>query len=126
MPKGPSVSFTQADLDALQQNDVSTETPWHDGVSTFAGRKLRVLLDAAGASGKMITAHALSDYSANLPVEDTHNFGVTLATRVTAELLPIRDKEPIFIIYPYDSDPTLQHDVYCTRSVWQADRLTLK
>jgi hypothetical protein len=122
MPKGPSVSFTQADLDALQQNDVSKETPWHDGMSTFAGRKLRVLLDAAGASGKMITAHALSDYSANLPVEDTHNFGVILATCVTAELLPIRDKGPIFIIYPYDSDPTLQHDVYCTRSVRSASR----
>jgi hypothetical protein len=124
--KGPSVSFTQADLDALPQTDITTKTPWHDGAPTFSGPKLRVVLDAAGATGKMITAHALNDYSADLPVEDADSFGVILATRMNGELLPIRDKGPIFIIYPYDSDPTLQHDVYYTRSVWQVDKLTLK
>lgn len=124
--KGPSISFTQADLDALPQSDIATKTPWHDGAPTFSGPKLRVVLDAVGATGKMITAHALNDYSADLPVQDADSFGVILATRMNGELLPIRDKGPIFIIYPYDSDPTLQHDVYYTRSVWQVDKLTLK
>lgn len=74
----------------------------------------------------MITAHTLNDYSADLPVDDADNFGITLATGMNGELLPICDNGPIVIIYPYDSDPTLQHDVYYTRSVRQVDKLTLK
>ncbi|WP_374378445.1 molybdopterin-dependent oxidoreductase [Dongia sp.] len=124
--KGSSVTFTLAQLDALAQTDIKTKTPWHDGVRTFTGPSLRLVLDAVGATGANITAHALNDYSADLPVEDADKFGVILATRMDGELLSIRDKGPIFVIYPYDSDPVLQHDVYYTRSVWQVDKLTLK
>lgn len=124
--KGSSVTFTQAQLDALAQTEIKTKTPWHDGVHSFTGPKLRLVLDTVEAKGANITAHALNDYSADLPVEDADKYGVILATRMDGQLLPVRDKGPIFIIYPYDSDPVLQHDVYYTRSVWQVDKLTLK
>lgn len=124
--KGLSVTFTLAQLDALAQTDIKTKTPWHDGAHTFSGPALRLVLDAAAATGTNITAHALNDYSADLPVEDADKYGVILATRMDGELLSVRDKGPIFIIYPYDSDSVLQHDVYYTRSVWQVDKLTLK
>ncbi|WP_374650897.1 molybdopterin-dependent oxidoreductase [Dongia sp.] len=124
--KSPSVSFTQADLDAMPQSDIKTSTPWHDGVHTFSGPKLSAVLAFAGATGGTITAHALNDYSADLPAEDAEKFGVILATRMDGALLPVRDKGPIFIIYPYDSAAELRHDVYYTRSVWQVDKLTLK
>ncbi|MDY0870958.1 molybdopterin-dependent oxidoreductase [Dongia rigui] len=124
--KGPSMAFTMAQLDALTQTEIKTKTPWHDGVHVFTGPKLRLVLDTVEAKGSNITAHALNDYSADLPVEDADKYGVILATRMDGELLPVRDKGPIFIIYPYDSDPVLQHDVYYTRSVWQIDKLTLK
>ena len=124
--KGPSVTFTLAQLDALMQTDIKTKTPWHDGTHTFTGPTLRLVLDTAAATGTNITAHALNDYSADLPVDDADKYGVILATRMDGELLSVRDKGPIFIIYPYDSDSALQHDVYYTRSVWQVDKLTLK
>jgi len=124
--KGPSVTFTMAQLDALAQSEIKTKTPWHDGAHVFTGPKLRLVLDTVAATGTNITAHALNDYAADLPVEDADKYGVILATRMDGELLSIRDKGPIFIIYPYDSDPILQHDVFYTRSVWQIDKLTLK
>ncbi len=124
--KGQSVTFTMAQLDAMPQTDIKTKTPWHDGAHTFSGPKLRLVLDTVSATGTTITAHALNDYAADLPAEDADKYGVILATRMDGELLPVRDKGPIFVIYPYDSDPVLQHDVYYTRSVWQVDKLTLK
>jgi hypothetical protein len=124
--KAPSLAFTQAELDAMPQSEIKTNTPWYDGVHTFSGPKLSAVLELAVANGKTITAHALNDYSAELPVEDAAKFGVILAMRMDGELLSIRDKGPIFIIYPYDSAAELQHDVYYTRSVWQVDKLTLK
>jgi hypothetical protein len=124
--KGPSVTFTLAQLDALAQSEIKTKTPWHDGAHSFTGPTLRLVLDTVAATGSNITAHALNDYSADLPSEDADKYGVILATRMDGQLLSVRDKGPIFIIYPYDSDPALQHDVYYTRSVWQVDKLTLK
>ncbi|MBK8159580.1 MAG: molybdopterin-dependent oxidoreductase [Rhodospirillaceae bacterium] len=124
--KGPSVTYTLAELDAMPQTEIKTATPWYDGVQTFSGPLLSHVLAAVGAQGADITAHALNDYSADLPAADAADFGVILATRINGEVLSIRDKGPIFIVYPYDSDAKLRHDIYYTRSVWQVDQLTLK
>jgi hypothetical protein len=77
-------------------------------------------------SGETATATALNDYAVDVPVADADAFGIILATRLDGELMPVRDKGPIFIVYPYDSDQKLQHDIYYTRSVWQLERLILK
>lgn len=121
-----TTTFTLSDLDALPQIEIKTATPWYDGPQTFKGPRLAEVLAVAGGQGSNITAHALNDYSAELPVSDAADFGVILATRINGEELSIRDKGPIFIIYPYDSDEKLRHDIYYGRSVWQVDKLTLK
>ena len=39
--------------------------------------------------------------------------------------MPVRDKGPLFIVYPYDSDPALKHQVYYSRSAWQVARMVV-
>ena len=42
------------------------------------------------------------------------------------EYMPIRDKGPLFIIYPYDGNPELKNQKYYSRSVWQVARIDVK
>jgi hypothetical protein len=39
--------------------------------------------------------------------------------------LSIREKGPLFIVYPYDSKPELQAQMYLDRSAWQLKSLTI-
>jgi hypothetical protein len=40
--------------------------------------------------------------------------------------MTVRDKGPLFIIYPYDSNPDLKAQKYYSRSVWQIARIEVK
>lgn len=40
--------------------------------------------------------------------------------------MAIRDKGPLFIVYPYDSDSQLQNQLYYTRSAWQVAKLRVE
>jgi hypothetical protein len=40
--------------------------------------------------------------------------------------MPIRDKGPLFIVYPFDSDPRLQTEQYYGRAVWQLKELNVR
>jgi hypothetical protein len=41
------------------------------------------------------------------------------ATRQNGELMTLRNKGPLFVIYPFDEVPALKSEVYFNRSVWQ-------
>lgn len=105
-------------LEALSGRQATMKTPWTDGNVTFRGPYLRAILDAAGASGHKLIIHALNDYSAEAPIEDAQ-LDVILATRMNGELMSVRDKGPLFVIYPFDLDPSLYSEKYFARSVWQ-------
>ena len=40
--------------------------------------------------------------------------------------MPVRDKGPLFIVYPFDSDPALKSRTFYGRSVWQVAKLVVK
>jgi len=59
-------------------------------------------------------------------MEDFKKFNVILAMKRDGNYMPVRDKGPLFIIYPYDSDPQLQSQTYYTRSAWQVAKLIVE
>ena len=113
-------------LDALPQHHISTTTPWYDGVRTFSGPLIKGLIKRLGTNSKEIQAIALNDYSISLPVSDFDNYDVILATRVNGQPLSIREKGPLFVIFPFDQHPELKNEVYYQRSIWQLNRLHFK
>lgn len=118
--------FDRAMLEALPQIKVVTQTPWFDEVSEFEGPLASAVLEAAGAdftANMLVTA--LNDYSAVVPASDFQNLGVILAMKRDGEVLRVRDKGPLFIIYPFDSNPDLNSEVYYNRSVWQIKSIEL-
>jgi hypothetical protein len=117
-PEGRA-EFDLAMLDALPQKETVTATPWHDKAHSFTGPTLSSVLDAAGATGDTLRIVALNDYAADMPMEDPQTIPVILATRIDGKEMSVRDRGPIFVIYPFDDQPELFNEVYFNRSVWQ-------
>jgi hypothetical protein len=111
--------FDMAMLEALPQQSFSTKTPWYKEARKFTGPLLRDVLAAAGASGKTLKAVALNDYKVELPLEDATRYGVVLARLLDDAPMAVRDKGPLFIIYPFDSDAALRSERYYARAAWQ-------
>jgi hypothetical protein len=40
--------------------------------------------------------------------------------------MPLRDKGPLWIVYPYDSNPDYQSELIYSRSIWQLDRIEVR
>ncbi len=106
-------------LEALPQRTLRTATPWHSGVVAFTGPTGVAFLDAVGATGQTLVIAALNDYKVRVPVQDLRQHGVVLATRLNGERMRVRDKGPLFLIYPFDDDPALKSEAYFNRSIWQ-------
>jgi hypothetical protein len=118
--------FDLAMLEQFGTVKIRTSTPWHQGVVEFEGVRLDRLMDAVGATGTEVVATALNDYSSTLPIADFTRFGVILATKRDGAYMPVRDRGPLFIIYPFDSNPELQGEDYYLRSVWQVRNLEVR
>lgn len=114
-----TAQFDQAMLDGLAQHSITSETPWYDSARTFSGVLVSSLLEAVGSTGTTLTVTALNGYSAEIPATDMMDSPVILASRVNDALLSVRDKGPLFVVYPFDSNPELFNEVYFGRSVWQ-------
>lgn len=112
-------------LDALPQRVTKATTPWYTGEHEFSGVIIRDLLDYLGASGDSATFSALNDYASEIPMEELKKLPVILATRVDGQELSVRDKGPLFVIYPFDLDSTLYNEVIFGRSVWQVGSVTV-
>jgi hypothetical protein len=121
-----TAQFDRDMLEALGTVSITTKTPWHDGVVVFEGVSLDALMKRVGATGSMVTALALNDYVTTIPVEDFARYKPILALKKDGAYLSVRDLGPLFIIYPYDSDPDLQTQTFFGRSAWQVVQMTVK
>jgi hypothetical protein len=111
--------FDMATLEALDATKIITATPWTDGDQAFVGVDLDKLMQTVGAKGDTLIVTALNDYQISVPIADFAAFHPILAYQRNGAPMPVSDKGPLFIVYPYDSDPQLQNDVFYTRSAWQ-------
>ncbi|MCJ8337200.1 MAG: molybdopterin-dependent oxidoreductase [Pseudomonadales bacterium] len=109
----------------LPQVTISTTTLWTDGKSEFSGPLLRDILAAAGNSAKLISAIAANEYAVEIPLSDTQQYQVILALEKDGKKLSIREKGPLWVIYPWSDHEELRQDKYYSRSIWQLKRINL-
>lgn len=114
-----SVQLDRAGLEGLGTASFVTMTPWYPGPVEFEGVPMARLMAAVGAFGDTVVATALNDYVTEIPVRDFSIYNVLLALKRDGGYMPLRDKGPLFIVYPYDSDPALRHQRFYSRSAWQ-------
>ena len=123
---GERADFDMAMLEALPQQSFTAETPWFKAPRKFSGPLLRDVMAAAGARGQILQAVALNDYKVEIPFEDIEKFKVVLATRLDGQPMAVRDKGPLFIIYPFHESATLRSERYYSRSAWQLRTIDVK
>lgn len=123
---GESKAYTRADLEALGPLEFTTTTIWTEGDQTFTGTPLSALLVDAGISEGTIRATAINDYAVEIPVDEViDSEWPIVAFLANGEAMSVREKGPLWIVYPYDADPAFRSEVVYSRSIWQLDRISL-
>jgi len=111
--------FDLAMLERLPQASFSTRTPWYSQSRKFTGPLLRDVLAVVGGHGSQLRAQALNDYRVDIPADDAQRFDLMLARLLDDKPMPVRDKGPLFVIYPFDQHAALRNALYFSRCAWQ-------
>ena len=90
------------------------------------GVELATLLAALGAEGTVLLAIAHNDYAVDIPVSDAVAGGPVVAYLRNGAAMSMRDKGPLWVIYPFDSKPEYQSELIYSRSIWQLDRIEVQ
>lgn len=120
-----TAQFDREMLEGLGLTGFSTTTPWYDGAVKFEGVSLDGLMRTVGAAGDMLSVKALNDYTTEIPIADFARYHTILALKRNGDYMPVKDKGPLFVVYPYDSEPELKHQRFYSRSAWQVARMTV-
>ena len=123
---GLRAQFDMSMLERLPQTSFSTSTPWYPQPHKFTGPLLRDVLAAAGAQGVQVRAFALNDYRVDIPFEDAMRYDVIVAHLLDGKPMTVRNKGPLFVVYPFDAQPDLRNAVYYSRSAWQLRTLEVQ
>lgn len=74
----------------------------------------------------MLRMVALNDFSVRLPASDAFDYEVILEILRDGQEMPIRDKGPIWLMYPIDDHPELSDPVYNDRLIWQLKTISVE
>ncbi len=121
-----AVEFTLEQFEALGLSKIKTSTPWHEDVVEFEGVPGHAFIKFMGSHGTEIDAIAINDYKVTIPIIDLTENGLIFATRKNSTPMTIREKGPVFAIYPFDSHEKINNDVYFSRAIWQIKSLHFK
>ena len=127
VPEAPTLKFTYEDLKKLPQVSITTHTEFTDGAVTFVGPLAREVLGKLPA-GTAKTAHmvAANDYSHDIALHEFTDYDVILALEANGKRLSLRDKGPIWVMYPIDQHQELQDPATNARLVWQLTEIDLQ
>ena len=123
---GEVARFDMKMIEALPQHSFTTSTPWFDRPVKFTGPLLADVLAAVKASGSNVSAVAINDYRITIPAADAAKFQVIVARLIDDKPIPVREKGPLFVVYPFDSSAELRTSTYYERSIWQLKALDIQ
>ena len=123
---GDTAEFDIEMLEQLGTVTFSTSTIWTEGPQTFTGVALVDLLKAVGAKGTTLRAAAINDYAVDIPFSDAVEGGPIVAFKRNDAFMSLRNKGPLWIVYPIDQKNEYQSELIYSRSIWQLDRIEVQ
>lgn len=118
-------TFDLAMLEALEAETFSTTTIWSDGELTFTGVPVTAIVEAVGGTGDTIRATAINDYTVEIKLSDASTDGAIIAYHLNGQPMSVRDKGPLWVVYPFDKGPEYRTESVYARSIWQLDRIEI-
>ncbi|MCB1390164.1 MAG: hypothetical protein KDK12_13630 [Rhodobacteraceae bacterium] len=131
LPNGQRVEFSDADIAGMQWAALATHTAWTEGLQHFRGPLLAdVLSPIAGApidlALRNLTMTALNDFVVDVPASDAWTFRPLLAREANGRPMRVRDKGPLWLVYPRDETPALQNPLMDERWIWQIRQIEIR
>lgn len=121
------IRFTRADLEAMDQQEIQTSNDFVDGVATFRGPSAFALIDQIGRAGSdVVRMTAANDYFIDIDIMELADYGAILALEMNDKPLTIRDRGPIWLMYPIDQFEELQDSSINNRLIWQLETIELR
>lgn len=121
---GKVFTFTDAELAAMPQSTIKTETIWTEGQQKFSGPSLNVVLDVTDWNGGDLKITALNDYSVNYSANLVEAEVPILAIRQNNKTISVREKGPIWLMFPFGEAEYRREELFAL-SVWQINRLDI-
>jgi hypothetical protein len=102
-----------------------TSTVWTEGTPEFTGVRLADLVAKLGITSPVLSMVAVNDYMVEVPLSDAVADGPIIAYEMEGKPMSVRDKGPLWLIYPYDSKADYQSEMIYSRSIWQLVKIDL-
>jgi hypothetical protein len=91
---------------------------WIEKTTTYTGVNLSGILEKYKITNEWLHLTALNDYSIEVPIADADK-GAFIAYLIDGKQIKIRDKGPLWLLYPFNENKALDIDLYHNRSIWQ-------
>ncbi|WP_428927882.1 molybdopterin-dependent oxidoreductase [Marinibacterium sp. SX1] len=114
----------------LDWHEVRTQTAWTSGVHVFRGPLLRDVLALASTDPALRTGRldmrAINDFEVTVPARDAWDHHPILARTMDGQMMRVRDKGPLWLVYPRDDNPHLQTAEFDERWIWQLSEIAIR
>ncbi|KQA99694.1 oxidoreductase [Vibrio metoecus] len=120
-----TVSATYQELLARSDLTIVTETPWTQGSTEFKGISAQAILAWMGVKQADLKVIALNKYWAVIPYSDIEKYNPVFAIQKNGKPMAIRDRGPVWSIYPLSSSGELNNEVLHSRMVWQISHIEI-
>ncbi|MCW1920546.1 oxidoreductase [Rhodobacter sp. KR11] len=111
-------------LRALPQQSIRTSTIWTHQVDDFQGVLLRDLVAAVGTLGGSVRLQALDGYEVTIPLAELGLDAPVLAYLRNGQPMSVRERGPIWVLYPFDTHPEYRNETTYGRAIWQVTRIS--
>jgi len=122
------VTFDIPTLERLGLIRFTTTTAWTDGLITFEGVLLSRLLEVLAMSSDVteLAMTALNDYQVVIPVVDVHTWPVMIALKRDGQYMSVRNKGPLWVVYPRHAFPELAQAKHNPKWIWQLKEMVIR
>jgi len=124
---GDSIELTDEDLMKMDRQSFTTTTLWTEEPHEFSGPSLHHVLQQVGADPDFaIDLIAANDYKATLDPDVFSETYPIVANRIDGRPFTIREKGPLWVMFPFDQEDEYKSEVYFGAAVWQLTKIELR
>ena len=122
------VTFDIPTLERLGLIRFTTPTAWTDSPVTFEGVLLSHLLEVLAVPGDVteLVMTALNDYQVTIPVTDVRTWPVIIALKRDGQYMSVRNKGPLWVVYPRHAFPELAQAKHNPKWIWQLKEIVIR
>ncbi|NIY83747.1 oxidoreductase [Vibrio hepatarius] len=123
--QGEENQFTLEQLLPYVDKEVITSTPWTNGDTTFVGISAKEILHLLGVENADLKVTALNNYWSRIPYRDIEKYNPVFAIKKNGQTMSVRDKGPVWLIYPLSEFNEQNNEILHSRMVWQVNRIEI-